>query len=376
MSEFDLEDFYRNAPCGLMTLGRDGRIVAANLTLLNLLDYEHDSLIDLHLDDLLTPAGRIHVQTHFGPILTLNGHLEGIALDLLSSSRGRVPVFLTANTGPEETVRIAVLDARDRRTYERELLDARMRAEVLARTLQRSLVPSSLAPPAGMLACAHYHPASSDDVGGDFYDLFPLSDDKWGFFLGDVCGKGAAAAAVTSLTRYTLRAAAVYDDDPVAVLRNLDSVLHQEFHGTDPQFCTVVFGVLRRVGDGFDAVMASGGHPPPIVMRADGTAGPVVMTGGQLVGILPAARFVSATVRLTPGDTMLLYSDGLSEARTGAERRRYDDDGALLEFLVEHAPATPGGIVEELRMLLDGFGSGLEDDAALLAIGVPARGSV
>jgi sigma-B regulation protein RsbU (phosphoserine phosphatase) len=80
----------------------------------------------------------------------------------------------------------------------------------------------------GLSVAAHYHPASADQVGGDFYDLFPLPGDRWGVFVGDVCGKGAAAAAFTSLTRYTLRSAAVFDDDPVVVLRNLNSVLHQE----------------------------------------------------------------------------------------------------------------------------------------------------
>ena len=75
-------------------------------------------------------------------------------------------------------------------------------------------------------AAAHYH-AATDDVGGDFYDLFPLSKDTWGFFLGDVAGKGASAAVVTSLTRYTLRTAAVINEDPVAVLHTLNSVLFQ-----------------------------------------------------------------------------------------------------------------------------------------------------
>ncbi len=92
----------------------------------------------------------------------------------------------------------------------------------------------------GLEVAAYYQHASPDEVGGDFYDLFPLADGRWALFLGDVCGKGAEAAAVTSLTRYTLRSAAVYDPDPVAVLGNLNSVLHQE----EARFCTVIFGLL------------------------------------------------------------------------------------------------------------------------------------
>ncbi|MFD1271002.1 PP2C family protein-serine/threonine phosphatase [Streptomyces kaempferi] len=112
----------------------------------------------------------------------------------------------------------------------------------------------------GLDVAAHYHVASADEVGGDFYDLFPLSAGTWGFFLGDVCGKGAAAAAVTSLARYTLRAAAVYNPDPAAVLTNLNTVLNHEYHDQDPRFCTVIFGLLTPDGDerGFTVGLASG----------------------------------------------------------------------------------------------------------------------
>ena len=129
----------------------------------------------------------------------------------------------------------------------------------MARTLQRSLLPPSLSPPEGLDASAHYHTASADDVGGDFYDLFPLTHDKWAFVIGDVSGKGAGAAAVTSLTRYTLRAAAVFDDDPVSVLQNLHAVLSQEFRDTVNQFATVIFGVLTPHDGEFDVDLASAG---------------------------------------------------------------------------------------------------------------------
>lgn len=373
INELDIEDLYENAPCGYLSVLPDMRISRLNSTLANWLGFDVDALIGTDFTQLLTAGGRIHYETHFGPILRMSGQLDGIAIDFVTSDRRRLPVFMTANVKTDETdtpvlIRITALDARDRRTYERELLESRTRAELLAKTLQRSLLPPALLPPSGMTAAAHYHAASSDEVGGDFYDLFPLSDDRWGFFLGDVCGKGASAAAVTSLTRYTLRAAAVYDHDPVAVLHNLDSVLRQEFRENNAQFCTAVFGVLSRSAGGFEVSMASGGHPPPLVMRADGSAQYVHMTGGQLVGILRHARFVPATVTLSAGDTLMLYTDGLTEARVGTGR--YDDEGALLEFASAHAPATPAMIVEDLRVLLNSFGTGLADDAAVMALGV------
>ena len=333
IDDLDVEDLYENAPCGYLSVRPDMRIARLNSTLATWLGFEVDALVGTDFGELLTVGGRIHYETHFGPMLLMNGKLDGIALDLVTADRRRLPVFITANVkidaaGRPVLIRITALDARDRRTYERELLQSRTRAELLAKTLQRSLLPPALLPPSGMTAAAHYRAASRDEVGGDFYDLFPLSDDCWGFFLGDVCGKGASAAAVTSLTRYTLRAAAVYDENPVAVLQNLDSVLRQEFRDANAQFCTAVFGILSRTDTGFEVSMASGGHPPPLVLRADGTAHYVTMTGGQLIGILRHARFVPATVTLEAGDTLMLYSDGLTEARVG--RGRYDDDGALL----------------------------------------------
>jgi phosphoserine phosphatase RsbU/P len=381
-----IEDLYENAPCGYLTTWPDGRIAKLNTTLATWLGRKPSELLGEPFIDQLTAGGRIHYETLFGPMLRMTGHLGGITVDLVNADGGRLPVFLTANVKVDETgdpvmIRITAQDARERREYERELLHARRSAEeerarlqTLATTLQRSLLPPSLVPPTGMDAAAYYHPASTDEVGGDFYDLFALSDERWGFFLGDVSGKGAAAAAVTSLTRYTLRAAAVYDDDPVAVLHNLDTVLNQEFHGIDPRFCTVIFGVLTRRGTGFDVHLASGGHPPALLLFGDGRADIVDLTGGQLVGILRNARFVSKRIRLSPGDTLVLYTDGLTEARTGVGQSRYDDDGALLRFASAHAPASAAAIVDSIKGLLDGFGSGLQDDTAVLSLGVPSVG--
>ena len=149
-------------------------------------------------------------------------------------------------------------DAADRRSYERELLDERQRAEeergragACADTSTLALAAVAVTATGSGGGRALPRP-SADDVGGDFYDLFPLPHEKYGFFLGDVCGKGVGAAALTSLTRYTLRAAAVFDDDPVAVLHNLHTVLSQEFRDTVNLFATVIFGILTPGDGGFD----------------------------------------------------------------------------------------------------------------------------
>lgn len=379
----DIEDLWNHAPSGQLVADPQGRIIRANSTVHTWLGYGPNELHGKMIGDLLTPGGRIHYETHFGPLLRMSGELSGITLDLVALDGTRLPAFLTANVkgGPDGRpilLRITVLDAADRRAFEQELRAQRERIEIeigrvraFADTLRRSLRPPVLSPPPGLQAADYFYPASADDIGGDFYDLFPLSQTTWGFFLGDVVGKGVDAAVVTGLTRYVLRSAAVSDDDPVQVLHILNSVLGQELGIGDHRMCTLIYGNLIRRDNGFDIVLASGGHLPPLLLGADGSAYYADTIGGQAVGITSEPRFVANRLHLSPGDTVVLYTDGLTEARTGVGHERFDDDGALLRFAAGHSPATAAGIVGAIRGLLDSLGTGVEDDTAVLAFGVP-----
>ncbi len=377
--EDSVEDLYEHAPCGYLSTTMDGRIAKVNQTLLDWLGRSRAEVVGrLRFADLLTVGGRLYHETHFAPLLRMQGSLSGVALELRTASRERLPVLVTSTvkkdgSGAPQLIRTTVFDARDRRAYEQELLRARRVAEEerarvadLARTLQRTLLPPALPSVPGLSVAAHYHPASVDQVGGDFYDLFPLADGRWGVFLGDVCGKGAIAAAVTSLTRYTLRSAAVYDDDPVAVLRHLNRVLHQEFDATSPRFCTVVFGVLTpSPGGTCTMTLASGGHPPALLLRADGHVAYQPTPGGQLVGMLPEARIATTTVDMSPGDTLLLYTDGLTEARMDTGRARFGEE-LLLDFAGQHAPTNAPALIEDLATLLSTLA--VDDDVAALSV--------
>ncbi|MFF4974987.1 PP2C family protein-serine/threonine phosphatase [Streptomyces sp. NPDC001083] len=385
--EDSAEDLYEHAPCGYLSTLPDGRIAKVNATLLDWLGYERGDLVGrMAFSDLLTVGGRLYHETHFAPLLRMQGEISGVALELKAADGTRLPVMVTSTVktgsdGQPLLIRTTLFDARDRRAYETELLRARHEADrerdrlkLLNTTLQKTLLPPALANVPGLDVAAHYHIASVDEVGGDFYDLFPLAAGTWGMFLGDVCGKGAPAAAITSLARYTLRAAAVYNPDPAAVLANLNTVLNHEYSGTDPRFCTVIFGLLTPDTDrgGFRVTLASGGHPPALLMRADGTADYLPTPGGQLIGVLPDAHISTTSVHLAPGDTLLLHTDGLTEAHTtvASGDDRYGDD-ALLDFGRSLAPSTASDTIDAVRALLAAFGTGVDDDTAVLAIHVP-----
>jgi sigma-B regulation protein RsbU (phosphoserine phosphatase) len=384
--EDSTEDLYENAPCGYLSTLLSGQIVKVNGTLASWLGYTRGQLVGRSFSDLLTVGGRIYHETHFAPLLAMQGRVGGVALELKTAGGERLAVLVTSVVkngaeGEPRLIRTVVFDAGDRRAYERELLHARQEADrererlrLLVTTLQRSLLPPALAGVPGLEAAAHYHFASLNEVGGDFYDLFALGQDRWGIFLGDVSGKGAEAATVTSLIRYTLRAAAVYDPDPGTVLRTLNGALRTEFERRNGHFCTAVFGVLRPDGDGFTLGLASGGHPAPLLISADGTVGGPAIPAGPFIGVFDDATFTATTIRLAPGDTLLLYTDGLTDARTGPGRERFEDE-ALHAFAASLAPATADATVQAIITLLDGFGDGLDDDIAVLALGVPARRS-
>ncbi|MBJ6636404.1 PP2C family protein-serine/threonine phosphatase [Streptomyces sp. SS10] len=389
--EDSAEDLYESAPCGYLSTLMDGTIAKINATLLGWLGLSREEVVGRkRFSDLLTVGGRLYHETHFAPLLRMQGHLGGVALEMRTAAGPRLPVLVTStlkrgSDGEPLLIRTTVFDATDRRAYERELLRARRTAdeareqaeadraqlrEALA-VLQRSLLPDTLPDLPGVEAAGYYHTASPMELGGDFYDLFELDDTRTAFFLGDVCGKGPQAAALTSLTRYTLRAAMIQDADPVDDLRILNNALMARYSGDDPRYCTAVAGVFERVGDTLEVRLASGGHPPALVLRADGTAEFLNTRGGMLVGVLTSAQFVEVSTVLRPGDTLLLYTDGLTEARVGPDRELYGYD-ALQSFAAARAPAGGRALVDALTGLLSDFGDGLDDDTALLAIGVPA----
>ena len=225
-------------------------------------------------------------------------------------------------------------------------------------TLQRSLLPERLPDLPGWRTASWYQPGAPDvEVGGDFYDVFAV---QGGFMVlvGDVTGKGVQAAAMTALARHTARTAALYDPRPVGVLRLLNRVLREQ---SAPSFVTVVCARLEPEGL---VTVAAAGHPLPL--RAPNAGGAMEIGGhGMLLGAAEEADWVERPSRLLPGDTLIFYTDGITDT-PGAEGR-YGEQ--RLARLVADAPRDPGALIETIARALAGFQGGeLVDDRAVLAV--------
>jgi PAS domain S-box-containing protein len=236
----------------------------------------------------------------------------------------------------------------------------------LAATLQEALLPASLPAVDGLALSALYRPgAQGVSVGGDIYDVFRRGPDEWCLLIADVCGKGPEAASVTALARHTVRATALENGSPSQVMASLNRALHQ---GQERPFLTAVYAVLRRTDDRWTAELACAGHPMPVLVRPGGC----VLAGrpGLLIGVVEESHVEPVTIDLEPGTTLVLYTDGVTEAR-GADGALFGEERMLL------ALAGTGGSAQAAVDALDGAvgafaaGQGSDDDLAILAVAVP-----
>ena len=234
----------------------------------------------------------------------------------------------------------------------------------IATALARSLRPPTLPEVAGLRLAARYRPAAEHlDLGGDFYDIHGSADD-WLLSLGDVCGKGVEAAALTGRTRQSIRTAAYFDRRPARVLAALNTVLHET--GSDP-FVTVVCARVRPEHDGAhaDVELAVAGHPAPLVLRSNGRVEQPEVSG-TAAGMIPAVEYRSVTMRLERGDTMLMFTDGIDEAQ--GDRGLYGVD-RLRALLPAYAGTAPGVVCEAVEQdVIEYLDGRPHDDMALLAV--------
>jgi serine phosphatase RsbU (regulator of sigma subunit) len=258
---------------------------------------------------------------------------------------------------------LAIENARLHDTARRELDSSRrayLERDHVARVLQESLLPPRLPDVAGLELAARYTPGEGM-VGGDFYDVFAIGAAAFGAAIGDVQGKDARAAAMTSVVRHSLRSSA-QAHEPSAALALVNQVVLQEQEPSDPRFSSAALARLERDGDAFRVRISSAGHPPALVVRADGRV-EECHESGTLLGICDDPDLATAETALVPGDALVLYTDGLIEARSaddilGEERVR--------ALLAESAGATAEELADRLGELAASFAVRRRDDLALL----------
>ena len=254
----------------------------------------------------------------------------------------------------------------DRERLERDRAERdRRRINELNRALQSSLLPPALPPINGVELEARYHPALAGlEVGGDFYDVFDTGGD-YAVVVGDVCGKGPEAAAVTAVARWTIRSVAMDIRQPSQVLRKVNEALvHQQL---DDRFCTIAYARVVPTSDGVRISVCRGGHPAPVVVRGNAEL-ESIGTSGSLIGILPEVRLWEETTHLHSGDAIVFYTDGVTEARRG--RDQFGEE-RLRQVLADSHGGSAADIADAVEQaVLEFAGPEPSDDIAVLVLRV------
>ncbi|MEZ0076576.1 PP2C family protein-serine/threonine phosphatase [Planotetraspora sp. GP83] len=319
-----------------------------------------DALRD-QLDALPLPADD-------GPAVLHTGDWQSLAFPLTARGR-RLGVMCLGRRDrfPDEAMQLAE-DIGRRAALAMD--NARLYAQQAAanRALQRSLLPPDEPTTPGLDFHVIYEPAGeTNEVGGDFYDLFPLGDGVWRFAIGDVCGTGPEAAAVTGLARHTLRLLAREGYGVASVVARLNQAILEE--GERARFLTLLHGEITRVADGLDISLVSAGHPEALRLRPSGVVESVV-SPQSLLGVFPEAAFYEESVHLDSGDVLLGVTDGVTERRSGT--RLLDDDGGLAKLLSECVDLSARAVAERIRRAVQEFApEPSADDLAILVLRAP-----
>ncbi|MEU8977842.1 SpoIIE family protein phosphatase [Streptomyces sp. NPDC048309] len=312
------------------------------------------------------------VSSGIGTTLATASAVGGETVVLPLVARNRVIGMLTLGKPSDEHFRQEILELAEdlSRRAALALDNARLYSErtAISQSLQRSLLPPELPHIEGVEVEVIYRAAGEgNEVGGDFYDLFPIRDGAYGFAIGDVCGTGPEAAAVTGLARHALRLLAREGYGGPAVLERLNSAILDE--GARSRFLTLLYGELWPQDDGSAVLkVVCAGHPLPLRLRQDGTVEPAAEPQ-PLLGVMDDLELYEQMVTLDPGDVLLCVTDGVTERREGT--RMLGDDG-LADVLTTCTGLTAGAVAARIMRAVERFASDApSDDMAILAMRVP-----
>jgi PAS domain S-box-containing protein len=324
-------------------------------------------------DELLTAIARndehLKVLRTLAPTSAMIVPLTGLgrthgALQFLTLESERV-LGATDLALAEELARRVGLAVATAQLYEREL--------AIASTLQQSLLPPRLPEIPGLEVAARLCPGGSGVVvGGDFYDVFSTGEGEWAIAIGDVCGKGASAASRTAQVRHTARALMSGARPPLMVLKTINRLLLEDQDG-DGQFCTAVYGTVRPTSGGVCVRLTSAGHPLPLVRHPDGAV-EIVRCSGTLLGVVEEPEYHEQVFTLEEGAALVLYTDGVTEARGTAD---FFGDRRLHELLRDCGGLDADAIAARVEDAVLDFSAGMAtDDLAVLVLRVvgPVQG--
>ncbi|MEU1179422.1 SpoIIE family protein phosphatase [Streptomyces sp. NPDC005820] len=332
----------------------------------------HEAALRSSMRSLGLTGGPTHqVSSGIGPTLATASAVGGETVVLPLVARNRVIGMLTLGKPTDEHFRQEILELAEdlSRRAALALDNARLYSErtAISQSLQRSLLPPGLPEIDGVEVDVIYRAAGEgNEVGGDFYDVFPISDGAYGFAIGDVCGTGPHAAAVTGLARHALRLLAREGLSGPAVLERLNSAILDE--GARSRFLTLLYGEMRPQPDGSaELKVVCAGHPLPLRLRQDGTVEPAAEPQ-PLLGVIEDLELYEQTVTLDPGDVLLCVTDGVTERREGT--RMLGDDG-LTDVLSTCTGLTAGAVAARIMRAVERFASDApSDDMAILAMRV------
>jgi serine phosphatase RsbU (regulator of sigma subunit) len=230
--------------------------------------------------------------------------------------------------------------------------------------LESSLLPPLLPLIPEVDLAARYRAADdATRVGGDFYDVFRSGEGRWAFVLGDVCGNGPEAAAITGIARYSIRALSTALA-PAEALERLNAALVQH---KDDRFLTAVLGEVTVEPSGRVVVtLANAGHPPPLLLRDDGTTALIDSPHGGLLGVFPKVKAVDITIELGAGDSLILYTDGVVEVRDRA-RQAFGFE-LLVDLVATSSGRSAEGIARRVELAAVAHAAGTVDDIAVLVL--------
>lgn len=356
-------------PDAVLVLDAHGRVADSNPAASALVGLPTHDMIGRPLLELLPSVSPLAQGT--------TGTVTGSCRMVPQGASEAVDLSVTFSPLPDDVAtpsgRLVVLrDVTSQRDVERRLRElVQERTDTIA-ILQRGLYPTAMPTIPGVDVAAVLDPAEAEtNVGGDFVAVRASGPDRWSLMVGDVVGKGAGAATLTAVARHTTLALSSLGWAPSRVLADVSAAIALEDDGSDvPRFCTMALATLEPEPGGARVVLSLGGHPRPLLRRSGGDVTEVGVPG-NLLGVLPDPDLYDSPLQLGPGDALVMFSDGVTEARAHDEDFG-DRQLAELVSTLRHATAAEivTAVVDAVREFRAG---GPRDDVAVLAIVIPRR---